>query len=82
MSVLDRITTKDFLAVMVVGAALFYAGVSMMSGKPLDAGTIGMAGIIVGHYFGTKAAEPVAPEPEPLPAPATGEKVADEGPDA
>ena len=71
MSLIDRITTKDVLAVMVVGAALAFNGISMMTGKALDAGTIGMAGIIVGHYFGTKAA--IAAEP-PLPLPATGEE--------
>lgn len=71
MSVFDRITTKDILAVLVVGAALAYAGISMMSGKPLDAGTIGMAGIIVGHYFGDRSVKPVAEEP--LPEPYTGE---------
>lgn len=76
MSVLDRITTKDILAVMVVGAALVYAGFSMMSGKPLDAGTIGMAGIIVGHYFNNTTRQPT--QPEPLPEPATGQEAVDE----
>lgn len=45
------ITTKDVLAVMVVGAVMVFAGVSQATGQPLDAGTFGMAGLIIGHYF-------------------------------
>ena len=79
-SFLDRISTKDILAVLVVGAALAYAGISMMSGKPLDAGTIGMAGIIVGHYFGDRSVKNVAAAAEPLPAPSTSEDDKVDGP--
>lgn len=71
-------TTKDVIAVMVVGAVLIFNGISMWFDKPLDAGTLGMAGIIVGHYFGASAGAAaiaaLAPAaPEPLAEPFTGE---------
>ena len=66
---------------MVVGAVMVFAGISMATGKPLDAGTFGMAGLIVGHYFSqdTKTALATAvvaaatATPEPLAPPFTGE---------
>ena len=73
MSLLSGITTKDVLAVMVVGAVLVFNGFAMAFDKPLDAGTIGMAGMIVGHYFGARS-DAVAVVPEPLPAPYTGDE--------
>lgn len=72
MSAFSRLTTKDVLAVMVVGSVLVFNGISMLTGSALDAGTIGMAGVIVGHYFGPKAGPDPAPEPEELPEPFTG----------
>lgn len=57
------VTTKDALAVMVVGAVLIFNGIAMAFEKPLDAGTLGMAGIIIGHYFGNRN--------DPLPLPVT-----------
>jgi hypothetical protein len=69
-SVLDRITTKDILAVMVVGSTLIFNAASMWFDKPLDAGTIGMAGLIVGYYFNSSATRR---QDEPLPPPYTGE---------
>ena len=71
MSLLSGVTTKDVLAVMVVGAVLVFNGFAMAFDKPLDAGTIGMAGMIVGHYFGARS-DAVTVVPEPLPAPFTG----------
>lgn len=70
---LSKITTKDVIAVMVVGAVLVFNGISMAFDKPLDAGTLGMAGIIVGHYFGSRTVEPSG-DSEPLPEPFTGDK--------
>lgn len=77
-------STKDVLAVMVVGAVLVFNGIAMTLDKPLDAGTLGMAGIVIGHYFGAgavtnavtalgAAAAIATPPPEPLAAPFTGE---------
>lgn len=68
MSVFDRVTTKDILAVMVVGASLIFNGISLTTGNPLDPTTIGFSGIIIGHYFRGAPGE-VAREPEPLPEP-------------
>lgn len=59
-SVIERITTKDVIAVLVVGAVLVFNGYAMVSGHALDAGTVGMAGVIVGHYFGPKVDTSVA----------------------
>ena len=72
MSLFSGVTTKDVLAVMVVGAVLTFNGFAMAFDKPLDAGTIGMAGMIVGHYFGARS-DVVVPQPEALPEPFTGE---------
>jgi len=72
MSLLSGITTKDVLAVMVVGAVLVFNGFAMAFDKPLDAGTIGMAGMIVGHYFGARS-DAVAVAPDQLPEPFTGD---------
>lgn len=73
-SILDRITTKDIIAVLVVGAVLVFNGFAMVTGKPLDAGTVGMAGVIVGHYFGPKVDTAVTRvTTETLAPPATGD---------
>lgn len=67
---LDRVTTRDVLAVLVVGAAILFNGISMLSGRDLDAATMSLASAIVGYYF---KSEVVAREEEPVPAPFTGE---------
>ena len=36
---------------MVVGATLVFNGISLISGRPLDAATMGFAGMVIGHYF-------------------------------
>lgn len=69
MSVLDRITTKDVLAFMLVGGGMTFSGISLWFGKPLDAGIIGMVGLVVGYYFPSGQIAPVVKE-EPLAAPA------------
>ena len=72
MSVLDRVTTKDILAVMVVGGVLGFQGISAYFERPLDAGLMGMAGLIIGYYF-PSGGQPVAvAREEPLPEPAVG----------
>ena len=68
---LSRLTTKDVLAVMVVSATLVFAGISMVTGRPLDATTIGFSGIIIGHYFRGTPEAVSAPE-QPLGEPALG----------
>lgn len=68
---LSRITTKDIIATLVIGATMIFAGVSQYNGKPVDAATMGLAGAIVMHYFGPKRTE--TPEPEqPLGEPSLG----------
>jgi hypothetical protein len=72
--VLPRPTTKDVLAIMVVGATLAFNGISLTTGQPLDPTTIGFAGIIIGHYF-RQDSPPVTVIPdEPLPGPDFGPK--------
>lgn len=71
MSVLDRITTKDVLAFMLVGGGMTFSGISLWYGKPLDAGIIGMVGLVVGYYF--PSGQAAAYRPEPVDAPALGE---------
>lgn len=51
MAVLDRVTTKDVIAVLVVGGCILFNGISLLTGRPVDAATIGLAGAVVGHYF-------------------------------
>lgn len=46
-----NITTRDVIAVLVVGATLVFNGISLTTGRPVDATTIGLAGAIVGYYF-------------------------------
>lgn len=48
---LARITTRDILAVMVVAAALIFNGISLATGRPVDAATLTLAGAVVGYYF-------------------------------
>ena len=72
MSIAERITTKDILAVLLVGGLLVYQGIAQWFGKPLDAGLMGMVGLVVGYYFPNSGKSIAA---EPLPAPATGEPV-------
>lgn len=67
--VLPRPTTKDILAVMVVGATLIFNGISLTTGQPLDPTTIGFAGIIIGHYFRQDSPPPPYPADEPLALP-------------
>ena len=75
MSLFSGVTTKDVLAVMVVGAVLVFNGFAMAFDKPLDAGTIGMAGMIVGHYFGARSdAVVTVTKIEPLAQPVTGDE--------
>lgn len=74
-SILDRITTKDILAVMVVGSTLAFNAVSMWFDRPLDAGTVGMAGLIVGYYFNSSAGA-LSRSDEPLPQPAVSDEPA------
>lgn len=65
----SRVTTKDVLAVTVVVSTLIFAGISLITGKPLDATTIGFSGLIIGHYFrGSEVAAPVVAEPVPAPS--------------
>lgn len=70
MSILSGITTRDVLAVLIVGAALVFNGISLITGKPLDPTTVGLAGVVVGYYF--RSPTEVAKE-APLPEPYTGE---------
>lgn len=48
---LQRISTKDILAVLVVTATLTFNGISLLTGKPLDAATMSLAGVVIGYYF-------------------------------
>lgn len=71
MNILERISTKDVIAVLVVAATLVFNGISLISGKPLDAATMALAGTVVGHYF--RSGESITnPKPEPLPEPYIG----------
>ena len=58
---------------MVVSATLIFAGISMLTGRPLDATTIGFSGIIIGHYFRGTGDGSAAPEP-PLGQPSLGDE--------
>lgn len=51
---LKGITTRDVLAVMTVGAALTFNGISLSQGLPPDAATMTLAGAVVGFYFNPK----------------------------
>lgn len=68
---LGNITTRDVIAVLVVGATLFFNGISLWTGRPVDATTIGLAGAIVGYYFRDRreagAAQPEDVSPPSLP---------------
>lgn len=66
----SRVTTKAVLAVMVVSATLVFNGIALVSGRPLDAATMALAGAVIGHYFRNGDAPPVEPE---LPEPFTGD---------
>lgn len=65
----QNVTTKDVIAVLVVGGCILFNGISLITGRPVDAATIGLAGAVVGHYFrdpsegalGNKREEPLAP---------------------
>lgn len=71
-SVFYGITTKDVLAVLVVGATLIFNGISLVTGNPLDPTTVGLSGVIIGHYFRPSTEVVVARREDPLPAPYTG----------
>jgi hypothetical protein len=71
---LARIKTRDILAVMIVGAALIFNGISLATGRPLDPTSVGFAGIVVGYYFGRPSASAGADDEEPLPEPVTGDE--------
>jgi hypothetical protein len=69
MDTLSRVTTKDVLAVLVVAATLLFNGISLVTGRPLDAATMTLAGAVVGHYFQEKSGfggGNVEPLPEPF----------------
>lgn len=70
MSVLDRITTRDVLAILVVGAALLFNGISLITGRGPDASTMTLAGAVVGYYF---KQETTKVREEPLEEPAIGD---------
>lgn len=74
MNLLTRITTRDVLAVLIVGAALVFNGVSLLTGKPLDPTTVGLAGVVVGYYFRTPTNSESAStaDDEPLAPPSFG----------
>ncbi len=67
MSIFSHVTTKDVIAVIVIGCTMVFAGVAQWNGKAIDAATMGLAGAIVMHYFGNKGTS--AAPPEDLPAP-------------
>lgn len=48
------IHTRDVLALMTVGAALVFNGISLSQGLPPDAATMTLAGAVVGYYFNPK----------------------------
>lgn len=50
-SLWERVTTRDILAVGVVFAALVFNGISLATGRPVDAATLTLAGAVVGYYF-------------------------------
>jgi hypothetical protein len=78
MEALSRVTTKDVLAVLVVAATLLFNGISLITGKPLDAATMTLAGAVVGHYFQEKSGFGGPKNEEPLPEPYIGGGDADE----
>lgn len=71
MSIFSGITTRDVLAVLIVGAALVFNGISLITGKPLDPTTVGLAGVVVGYYFRSPTGD--EKEEEPLAEPFTGD---------
>jgi len=66
------ITTRDVLALAVVGASIVFNGVSLWFGKELDPTTIGFTGMVLGYYFRTPEGA-AAVNAEPLAAPVTGD---------
>jgi hypothetical protein len=46
-----NVTTRDVLAVMTVGAALVFNGISLTQGLDPDVATMTFAGVVVGYYF-------------------------------
>jgi hypothetical protein len=70
---LNGMTTRDVLAIAVVGGALVFNGISLVNGLQPDAATMTLAGAVVGYYFKPGNGEQpimVAPEREaPLPPP-------------
>lgn len=73
---LARITTRDILAVLTVGAALIFNGISLVSGKDPDAATMTLAGAVVGYYFKdtASAAMNALRREDPLPEPLYGDE--------
>ena len=76
MSILSGVTTRDILAVLIVGAALIFNGVSLVTGRALDPTTVGLAGVVVGYYFRTPETAVAVDKAstEDLPEPFTGDK--------
>lgn len=68
----SRVTTKDVIAVLVVASTLLFNGISLVTGKPLDAATMTLAGAVVGHYFQKPSGSDI-PRPDPLDPPFTGD---------
>lgn len=69
MSYFSRITTKDVIAVTVVLGCIAFNGISLITGRPVDAATIGLAGAVVGHYFNTPSGDADTSDDAPLAPP-------------
>lgn len=63
-----RISTRDIIACLVVGAAVVFNGIALVSGKDPDAATMTLAGAVVGYYFNKEKSDDDSEE-EPLPEP-------------
>ena len=74
-SALERVTTRDVIAVMVVAAALIFNGISLITGRGPDAATMTLAGAVVGYYFKdqTPGLLDRQPKEEPVAPPAMGD---------
>ena len=72
---LARITTRDILAVITVGAALVFNGISLILERGVEAATMTLAGAVVGYYFNTgkTAAQNALAREDPLPEPLYGD---------
>lgn len=58
---LPRGSVRAILALVLVVSVIAFNAIAMLTGTQPDQATIGLAGMVVGYYFGKRDTEPEAP---------------------